>query len=102
MRTVLLCLALLAPAGARAGLTAGDIAEIRAVINRSGACAVDRPAQVRFLNLTVMGFDAVQQVQLRDGTGALWHAYYAMQRQQDGSWRTNGCRLVQPAKTIPT
>lgn len=102
MRAVLLSLALLPPASAHAALTADDIAEIRAVIHRSGACAVDRSAQVRFLNLTVMGFDAVQQVQLRDGSGALWHAYYAMQRQQDGSWRTNGCRLVPPTKTIPT
>jgi len=25
-----------------------------------------------------------------------------MQRQKDGSWRTNGCHLAQPVKTIPT
>jgi hypothetical protein len=41
-------------------------------------------------------------VRLTDRSGTVWHAYYAMQRQKDGSWRTNGCRLVQPAKTIPT
>jgi hypothetical protein len=64
--------------------------------------AVYRPAAVTFLGLTVIGPDAVQRVQLTDASGALWHAYYAMQRQRDGSWRTNGCRLVQPAKTIPT
>jgi hypothetical protein len=64
--------------------------------------AVYRPATLTFLRLTVIGADAVQQVQLTDGTGAVWHAFYAMQRQDDGSWRTNGCRLVQPAKTIPT
>ena len=64
--------------------------------------AVYRPARVRFLGLTVIGADAVQQVQLVDRSGAVWHAYYAMQRQRDGSWRTNGCRLVHPAKTIPT
>jgi len=102
MRGVLLALALLAPAWVQAAVTADDLAEIRAAISRSGACTVERPAQVTFLNLTVMGPDAVQQVQLRDGAGVLWHAYYAMQRQQDGRWRTNGCRLVQPAKTIPT
>ena len=64
--------------------------------------AVYRPAQVAFLGLTVLGADAVQQVRIVDRTGAVWHAYYAMQRQKDGSWRTNGCRLVHPAKTIPT
>ena len=64
--------------------------------------AVYRPAQVAFLGLTVIGTDAVQAVRLVDRSGAVWHAYYAMQRQKDGSWRTNGCRLVHPAKTIPT
>ena len=44
----------------------------------------------------------VQQVQITDRAGGIWLAYYAMQRQRDGSWRTNGCHLVQPAKTIPT
>ena len=64
--------------------------------------AVYRPAQVAFLGVTVIGTEAVQQVRLVDRSGAVWHAYYAMQRQKDGSWRTNGCRLVHPAKTIPT
>ena len=64
--------------------------------------AVYRPAAVTFLGLTLIGSDAVQQVQLTDRSGAVWHAYYAMQRQTDGSWRTNGCRLVHPAKSIPT
>ena len=64
--------------------------------------AVYRPATVAFLGLTVMGQDAVQQVQIIDRAGSVWLAYYAMQRQRDGSWRTNGCHLVQPAKTIPT
>ena len=64
--------------------------------------AVYRPASVAFLGLTLMGGDAVQQVQITDGSGAVWMAYYAMQRQRDGSWRTNGCHLVQPARTIPT
>lgn len=64
--------------------------------------AVYRPSAVVFLGLTLIGPDAVQQVQLTDRSGAIWLAYYAMQRQKDGSWRTNGCHLVQPAKTIPT
>ena len=138
MRTLLISLALLLPAWAHAGVTADDLAEIRAVINRQidafkrddarGAFAlvspdvqeafgtperfldvvrvsyraVYRPSAVAFLGLTVLGSDAVQQVQLTDRSGGIWYAYYAMQRQKDGSWRTNGCRLVQPAKTIPT
>jgi hypothetical protein len=64
--------------------------------------AVYRPSAVAFLGLTVIGQDAVQQVQVTDRAGGVWLAYYAMQRQKDGSWRTNGCHLVQPAKTIPT
>jgi hypothetical protein len=64
--------------------------------------AVYRPGSVAFLGLTVMGGDAVQQVQITDASGAVWMAYYAMQRQRDGSWRTSGCHLVQPARTIPT
>jgi hypothetical protein len=64
--------------------------------------AVYRPAAVAFRGLTTMGQDAVQQVQLTDRSGSIWLAYYAMQRQRDGSWRTSGCHLVQPVKTIPT
>lgn len=137
IRALVLFLVLL-PGWAQAGVTADDLAQIRAVINRQidafrrddarsafelvspdvqeafgtperfldtvrvSYRAVYRPSQVSFLGLTVIGTDAVQQVRLVDRSGAVWHAYYAMQRQQDGSWRTNGCRLVHPAKTIPT
>ena len=61
-----------------------------------------RPTAVVFLGLTVIGDDAVQRVRITDRGGALWLAYYAMQRQKDGSWRTNGCHLVQPSKSIST
>jgi len=61
---------------------------------------VYRPASVAFLELVVMGDDVVQQVQVIDRSGAVWVAYYAMQRQKDGAWRTNGCHLAQPARTI--
>jgi hypothetical protein len=64
--------------------------------------AVYRPSAVVFLELVTFGPDAVQQVRITDRLGHAWLAYYAMQRQRDGSWRTNGCRLVQPARTIPT
>lgn len=62
--------------------------------------AVYRPASVSFLEVVVMGGDVVQQVQITDHAGGVWVAYYAMQRQKDGSWRTNGCHLVQPSRTI--
>jgi hypothetical protein len=62
--------------------------------------AVYRPASVSFLDLMVIGADVVQPVQVTDPSGAVWVAYYLMQRQKDGSWRTHGCRLVPPARTI--
>ena len=63
--------------------------------------AVYRPARVSFLDLMVMGGgNAVQPVQITDRAGGLWVAYFSMQRQGDGSWRTNGCHLVQPARVI--
>jgi len=62
--------------------------------------AVYRPTSVSFLELIVMGGDVVQQVQVTDRSGSVWVAYYAMQRQRDGSWRTNGCHLVPPSRTI--
>ena len=62
--------------------------------------AVYRPSAVSFLELVVMGGDVVQPVQVTDHTGVVWVAYYAMQRQKDGSWRTNGCHLVQPSRSI--
>jgi hypothetical protein len=62
--------------------------------------AVYRPSAVSFLDLVVMGGEVVQPVQVTDRSGAVWVAYYAMQRQRDGSWRTNGCHLVQPSRSI--
>jgi hypothetical protein len=118
-------------------VTATDVAEIHAVINRQieafsrdvarGAFAlvspevqrafrtpekyldvvrtayraVYRPSRIEFLDLVLLGEDVVQQLQVIDRSGGVWVAYYAMQRQIDGSWRTNGCRLVHPVRTIP-
>ena len=62
--------------------------------------AVYRPTSVSFLELVVMGGEVVQQVQVTDRAGSVWVAYYAMQRQKDGSWRTNGCHLVPPTRNI--
>jgi hypothetical protein len=63
--------------------------------------AMYRPSAVACMDMLVLGGDVVQQVQVTDRSGLVWVAYYAMQRQADGSWRTNGCHLVQPARTIP-
>src|SRR4026207_856492 len=57
--------------------------------------AVSRPSAVAFLELVVMGGDVVQPVQVTDRSGAVWVAYYAMQRQRDGSWRAHGRHPVQ-------
>lgn len=67
---------------------------------RTSYRAVYRPARVAFLDLVLMGDEVVQPVQLTERSGAVWVAYYAMQRQKDGAWRVNGCRLVQPTRTI--
>ena len=67
---------------------------------RTAYRAVYRPSAVSFLELVVIGGDVVQPIQVTDHTGIVWVAYYAMQRQKDGSWRTNGCHLVQPTRTI--
>jgi hypothetical protein len=63
--------------------------------------AMYRPSALHFMDLMVMGEEVVQQLQVTDRSGTIWLAYYAMQRQRDGSWRANGCHLVQPARTIP-
>jgi hypothetical protein len=62
--------------------------------------AVYRPAIFSFLDLVVLDREVVQQLQVVDRDGGVWIAYYAMQRQRDGSWRTNGCHLVPPARNI--
>jgi hypothetical protein len=62
--------------------------------------AVYRPANLSFLDLVVIGSDVVQQIHVTDHTGGLWVAYFSMQRQRDGSWRMNGCHLVQSVRTI--
>ena len=69
---------------------------------RASYRAMYRPAALTFLGLTAIGDEAVQRVRITDRGGAVWVAYYAMQRQKDGSWRTNGCHLVQPSKSIST
>ncbi len=112
---LLAAVALLLGAGAATAetrVTNADLAEIRAVIHRQigafRACArrpVPRGAasasSVSFLEATLIGVeDVVQRVQVTDRAGAVWLAYYVMQRRSDGRWRTSGCTLVEPNKTI--
>ena len=61
---------------------------------------VYRPARFAFLEPTLLSGEVVQQVQIVDRSGGVWLAYYSMQRQDDGSWRTNGCYLSPPVRVI--
>ena len=78
------------------GVSAADVAKIRAAIQREAQCFPPRPGTFAFRGVVVMGEEVVQPVQITDRAGGAWIAYYAMQRQQDGTWKTHGCRLVQP------
>lgn len=62
--------------------------------------AVYRPASVSFLEMQVMDSEVVQPLRVTDRAGRVWVAYYAMQRQGDGSWRASGCYLASPVRTI--
>ena len=72
-------------------VTGADAEQIRAVIHSDlGALRlcdrpVQQPASVSFLGMVVMSGDVVQPVQVTEGGGAVWVAYYAMQRQSDGT-----------------
>ena len=107
MKVLFFCLALLAPAGLSASALASP--KVQQAFGsperfldtvRMAYRAVYRPASVAFLELIVMGGEVVQPVQLTERSGAVWVAYYGMQRQTDGTWRTSGCHLVQPTRTI--
>ena len=65
-----------------------------------GAYAVVyRPKSVEFQPPLLSGGELLQPVRLTDAEGRGWIAIYPMQRQSDGSWRTNGCQLVRLAGT---
>ena len=42
-----------------------------------------------------MGGQPTQHVTIIDANGKAWTALYAMERQPDGSWKINGCQLVE-------
>ena len=60
---------------------------------RNSYAVVYRPKNVVFEAPVVIGGEVVQPVRLTDAEGRGWIAFYPMQRQPDGSWRTNGCQL---------
>ena len=60
---------------------------------RSSYAVVYRPASVAFETPVVIDGLVVQPVRMTDAQGRAWIALYPMQRQGDGSWRTDGCQL---------
>ncbi|MGA8051337.1 MAG: DUF4864 domain-containing protein [Burkholderiales bacterium] len=60
---------------------------------------VYRPQSVRFDTAYVVQREAVQPVHMTDEDGHAWVAYYPMERQKNGAWRINGCRLAKEQAT---
>ena len=60
---------------------------------RSSYAVVYRPASVVFEAPVAVDGQILQPVRMTDAEGRAWLAVYPMQRQPDGSWRTNGCQL---------
>jgi hypothetical protein len=76
--------------------TFGDAETFMAMVKSSYA-VVYRPKSVVFEAPVVIDDELVQPVHLTDAEGRAWLALYPMERQPDGSWRTNGCKLVRIA-----
>lgn len=73
-------------------MTFGSAENFVAMVRGSYA-VVYRPKDVIFENSRIIDGQLVQPVRLTDAEGRSWIALYPMQRQPDGSWRTNGCQL---------
>ena len=56
-----------------------------------------RSAALAFRTMLILDDEVVQQVKVTDRFGAAWSVFYPMQRQKDGTWRTNGIQLVREA-----
>jgi len=61
---------------------------------RSGYAPVYRPREVAFRDVVVVGEVPVQKVLFVGPDGVPVMAIYPMQRQDDGSWKIDGCLLV--------
>lgn len=66
---------------------------------RASYAVVYRPKSVLFETPQLIDGELLQPVRLTDAEGRGWIAIYPMQRQPDGSWRTNGCQLARMAGT---
>jgi hypothetical protein len=86
----------LATPGIRAAF--GDAASFMDMVKRSYA-VVYRPSNVSFDEPVIFQGELVQPVRMSDAEGGAWLALYPMQKQPDGSWRTNGCQLARLAGT---
>ena len=73
--------------------TFGSAENFLAMVRNSYA-VVYRPKSVVFEPPQIVDGQVLQPVRLSDGEGRGWIAVYPMQRQADGSWRTNGCQLA--------
>lgn len=62
---------------------------------RSGYQPVYRPRSVTFGEIVDSAAGPLQRVFLTGPDGRGWVAIYALQRQPDGTWRINGCTLVE-------
>lgn len=66
---------------------------------RAQYAVVYRPRSVSFDAPMMIGDDLVQPVRMTDADGRTWIALYPMEKQPDGTWRINGCRLARlPAR----
>ncbi len=70
-------------------------AEIFMQMVRQGYRPVYRPRSYAFDELTQIEGDLVQPVRVVGPDGVPVTALYIMERQPDGSWKTNGCVLTQ-------
>ena len=60
---------------------------------RRAYAVVYRPESVAFEAPVVIDGRIVQPVRMTDAEDRAWLALYPMERQPDGSWRTDGCQL---------
>ena len=64
---------------------------------RTSYAVVYRPQSVQFDPPVVVEGNVLQPVRMTDAEGRAWLALYPMQRQPDGGWRIDGCRLARLA-----
>lgn len=62
---------------------------------RTGYPMVYRPKTVEFRDLSATQYGPTQRVFVVGPDGRAYMAFYTMERQADGSWRIDGCTLVE-------